>query len=63
MTSEQFQREMDFGVTMALVREMLDSGLITLAEFSKIEKLYIQKHDPIYQFAGAWKAGEPRQDS
>jgi len=38
MTAEQFQRELDYGVTMALCNEMLAAGLIT-EEFLKIDRL------------------------
>jgi len=53
MTAEQFQRELDYGVTMALCKEMLAAGLITEEEFIKIDRLCLERDRPIYQFAGA----------
>ena len=52
MTAEQFQRELDYGVTMALCKEMLADGLITDEEFGQIDRLCLERDRPIYQFAG-----------
>jgi len=49
MTSDRFQGEVDFGIAMLLVREMLTAKLITQLEFAKIEKMYKAKYKPIFQ--------------
>ena len=49
MTSDKFQDEVDFGVTMLLVREMLTAKIITQLEFTKIEKMYKAKYKPVFQ--------------
>jgi hypothetical protein len=49
MTSDRFQGEVDFGVAMLLVREMLTAKLITQLEFAKIEKMYKAKYKPVFQ--------------
>jgi uncharacterized protein YqgQ len=45
---EQFQREIDYGTAMILIREMLESGLISKEEYSKLEKIYARRYRPIF---------------
>jgi len=49
MTSDKFQNEVDFGVAMLIVREMLTAKIITRLEFVKIEKMYKTKYNPVFQ--------------
>ena len=49
MTSDKFQNEVDFGVAMLIVREMLTEKIITQLEFAKIEKMYKTKYKPVFQ--------------
>ena len=39
MRPDQFQRQIDYGTVMSLVREMLDGGLISRQEFAKLEAM------------------------
>jgi hypothetical protein len=49
MDKNRFQNEVDFGIAMLLVREMLIAKLITQLEFAKIEKMYKAKYKPVFQ--------------
>ena len=39
MSKEQFQNELNYGLSVKILQTMLDKGLITLSEFRKIDKL------------------------
>jgi len=60
MRTEQFERQMDYGTIMTLVREMFATELISRQEFSKIEAMYAKLYQPIYRVIGV---PEPRQVS
>jgi hypothetical protein len=62
MPNEQFEREVDYGVAMQIVKEMRNYGLITKPEFQKIERLYSEKYRPVYQYPAALRLLESRQD-
>jgi len=46
MTSEQFEREMRYRVSMAAANSMLRRGLISQAEHDAFKALMIEKHQP-----------------
>ena len=47
MTKEQFQRETDYGIVMALVKEMLENEVISKQDFLKINKMYSDQYCPL----------------
>ena len=47
MTNEQFDREKNYGVAMALARAMLSKGLITEKDYRKIDTIYKAKYRPV----------------
>jgi len=49
MSTEQFERQTDYGTIMSLVREMLDGGLISPQEFVQIEAMYAKLYQPIFR--------------
>ena len=51
LNQEQFQNEVDYSTIMLSVKEMLDAELINKSEFAKIEKLYVEKYNPILRYA------------
>ena len=51
MTKEQFEREMNYGASMAIAREMLSKGLITERDYRKIDTILKKKYRPLI---GAW---------
>ena len=46
MTNEQFERELRYRVSMAVVNCMLRKGLISQAEHETFDALMIEKHQP-----------------
>lgn len=46
MTTEQLKREMLFQASMACVRRMRRSGLLTDAEYEKCREMMLEKYDP-----------------
>ena len=46
MTSEQFEREMRYRVSMAAANSMLLRGLISKAEHDAFNAIMIEKHQP-----------------
>ena len=54
MTPEQFDREKNYGASMAVARAMLSKGLITDREYRKIDTFFRKKYRPLI---GALQAG------
>lgn len=48
MTNEQFSREMRYRTVMAVVRNMLERGLISKGEFDAFDQQMIVKHNPLF---------------
>ena len=46
MTKEQFQREKNYQTSRAIVRSMLDKGLVTEKEYKKIDTKLASKDSP-----------------
>ena len=46
MDNEQFDRELKYQVSMSIVREMLEKGLIAAEEYSQWQQRLIEKYDP-----------------
>ena len=46
MTTEQLNREMYFQATMACVRRMRKTGLLTDAEYEKCREMMLEKYNP-----------------
>ena len=63
MDKEQFSREVDYGMAMALLTEMLSAGLISRQEYSQINKMYIDRYRPIFQYPAPAKGSESRQET
>ena len=47
MTTEQFNGERDYRVSMAIVKSLLEKELITPKEYAKIDTIMIKKYCPI----------------
>ncbi|MBZ9633330.1 SHOCT domain-containing protein [Clostridium sp. FP1] len=48
MTQQQFQREKNYRVSIAIAKVMLSRKLITDQEYSKIDKMLITKYNPVF---------------
>ena len=48
MTEEQFQSEVDYAAAILLSREMLQAGIIDDRDFTRINRLYTEIHQPIF---------------
>jgi hypothetical protein len=46
MTKEQFERESNYGVVMALAREMVKRGIINQWDYSRADTMFIHKYHP-----------------
>lgn len=44
--NEQFDREMKYQVSMSIVRNMLEKGLISTDDFSRWQQRLIERYDP-----------------
>jgi hypothetical protein len=49
MNREQFQRELDYNVAMALARQMLEQGVINREEFTRIDTIYLDRYRPVFR--------------
>lgn len=49
MNREQFQKELDYGTAMALAREMLEQGVISREEFTRIDTMYLDRYRPVFR--------------
>ena len=47
MTKEQFEREKNYGASMAVARTMLSKGIITEKEYCAIDTIFKKKYLPI----------------
>jgi uncharacterized membrane protein len=47
VTSEQFEREKNYGAAMAVARAMLAKGIITDRDYRKIDTMFKAKYQPI----------------
>lgn len=47
MTSEQLQRERNYGISMSIVKSMLNKGILTPQEYKKIDTIMTKKYEPI----------------
>ncbi len=48
MTSDQFEREMRYQAMVAISRKMLNEGLLSEADFEKIDVYLREKYRPIF---------------
>ena len=48
MNQEQFKREKNYRVSIAITKEMLLKKLITEQEYSKIDKILVIKYKPVF---------------
>lgn len=46
MDNQQFDRELKFQVSMSIVRQMLENGIISTENFEKWRQRLIEKYDP-----------------
>jgi hypothetical protein len=49
MDKPAFQKELDYGVTLLIAREMLASGVIDLSDFRRIERLCAERFAPVFR--------------
>lgn len=47
MTSEQFEREKAYCITLAIAKSMMQKGLITEQEYRKIDRMMLEKYRPL----------------
>ncbi|SET03051.1 SHOCT domain-containing protein [Anaerobranca gottschalkii] len=47
MTEEEFQREKNYRVSMAIAKEMLEKGIINIEDYEKIKEIFIEKYNPL----------------
>lgn len=48
MTQQQFQREKNYRVSIAIAKVMLSRKLITTQEYSKIDTMLITRFKPVF---------------
>lgn len=48
MTKEDMRREKMYQTTMYIVRKMLYDGIISNEEYSRIDKIFLKKYNPIF---------------
>ena len=46
-----FQNEVDYQMAIQLAKQMESEGIISLQDFTKIDRLYTEKYQPIYREA------------
>jgi uncharacterized membrane protein len=56
VTKEQFERQKNYGASMAVARAMLSKGLISDKEYRKIDTIFKRKYRPVI---GALNAKNP----
>lgn len=61
MTKNQLEREINYGVHMGLLKELLKDNTITQQEFDYMKKIYLSQHQPIIQNSSSWKNNSTRQ--
>ena len=47
MTHEQMQAESSYRISMNMAKSMLNQGLLTKAEYAKIDTIMLKKYAPI----------------
>ena len=47
MTKEQFEREKNYQTSRAIVKSMLNNGVITEKEYKKIDTMLTKKYNPL----------------
>jgi len=63
MDKEQFSREVDYGMAMVIINEMLAAGLISNQEYKQIDKMYSDRYRPIFQFPTSANEPGSRQET
>ena len=58
MSEGEFRAELRYRMSLAVARAMLEEGTITEEEYSEIDTILLQKHQPIL---GTLLAGKPLQ--
>ena len=48
LTHEQFERELNYGAALSVARRMLAAGLISRAEFVRIDAILREKFSPVW---------------
>ena len=48
LTPEQFNREIGYRLSLAVMARMLEKGLITQEEYRRIEPTLVQKFSPVW---------------
>ena len=48
MTHEQFKRELNYDAALSVARRMLTAGLISRAEFVRIDAILQEKFSPVW---------------
>lgn len=61
MTKSQLEREINYGVHIALLKELLQEHIITQQEFDDMEKIYLSQSQSIIQNISSWKSKSTRQ--
>lgn len=61
MTKNQLEREINYGVHIALLKELLKDNIVTQQEFAQMEKIYLSQNQPIIQNISSWKCNSIRQ--
>ena len=47
MTKEEFHNEKMYQATMTMVRRMHSEGLISLEEYERVERIFLEKYKPL----------------
>ena len=47
MTKEAFHNEKMYQATMGMVRRMYSEGLISLEEYERVERIFLEKYKPL----------------
>jgi hypothetical protein len=48
MTHEQFKREKNYRVSLAIAKSMLSKSIISESEFKRIDTMLISKYRPVF---------------
>lgn len=61
MTKEQFHNEKMYQATMGMARRMLSDGIISEAEYRRMDDMFLEKYHPILGtvFAGLALTSQP----
>jgi len=47
VTREQFERETNYGASMAIARSLLTKGFISAKDYQKINTIFVKKYRPL----------------